>query len=152
MVLHCRHNDFVACLQKTAAIALRDQIDRFRGAAHKNNFLVGRRIDKSTNLFARRLIGRGGPLAEIVHTAMDVRILRAVVATERIDHLLGFLTGRAIVKIHQRLSMNFLFEYRKVLADFGHIKILMSQRTSDVRSRFHEAPIAILSRLNFTAR
>ncbi len=66
---------------------------------------------------ARALVGGSGPLAQRVHTPVDVGVVLRVVADEGIDHGLRLLAGGRAVEIHERLAVDFLVQDREVLAD-----------------------------------
>ena len=79
MMLHRRDDDLVAGLEKRPAVTLRHQIDRLGGAAHEDNLLIRPSIDEAAQFAARRLVGRRGALAQMVHAAVDIGILSPII-------------------------------------------------------------------------
>src|SRR5258706_677968 len=139
VMFHRRDDDFIAGLKKTPAVTLRDQIDRFGGAAHKDDFFFGSGVEEPANLGARRFVGRSGLLAQEVHTAGNIGILRAVVTAHRIDYRLRLLTCRPVVQIDQRFAMYLLLENRKIGANSRHIESNLSHGFIVLlRKRFHQ--------------
>ena len=109
MMLHFRNDNFIAGLEFAAAITKRNQVDCFRGATHENDFFILARVDELANLASCAFIGIGRALAQIVHTAMDVRIEMRVIVALGVDHRPGFLRGGGVVEIDQRLAVDQLF-------------------------------------------
>src|SRR6266480_5968608 len=74
-----------------------------------------------------------------MYAAMDVGVLRPVIAVERVDDRSRFLTGCAVVEIHQRLAVNLLLENRKILAQAHDIEApARNTRIHKMRYRFHQ--------------
>ena len=57
---------------------------------------------------------RGGLLRKKMHTAMHIGIDRIVLVRNGIYHLTGFLCGRTVIKINQRLTIYFTRKYREI--------------------------------------
>ena len=68
--------------------------------------------------FRARFVLAGGAFGEGVDAAMDVGIVALVVVVKGVDDDAGLLRGGGIIEIDQRLAVDFLFEQRKVVADF----------------------------------
>ena len=64
------------------------------------------RVDEPLNLVARAFVIARRLLAQVMHAAMDVGVLRGVIARDRVDHGLRLLRGRGVVQIDQRASVN----------------------------------------------
>ena len=62
-------------------------------------------------------VGGGGPIAQLVESAMDVAVVVFVVMRQGVDDRARFLRGRRIVEIDQRMSVDRLVQDRKILAD-----------------------------------
>ena len=68
--------------------------------------------------FAARLLVRGGRgLRQVVHAAVDVGVLRSLVAHHAVDDRLRHLARRRVVEIHKRLAADFELEDRKLGPD-----------------------------------
>src|SRR3954451_20100622 len=104
MMLDGGDDDFVAGADVFAAPRLRDEIDPFRRAAREDDFFFIARVDELLHRSARFFVRVGGGLAEVMHAAMDVRILLGVVADDPIDHLPWFLRRSGVVEIDERTS------------------------------------------------
>ena len=117
VVLHLREDDLVTLAHVGASPGVRNEVDRLRRVAGKDHRLAGGCADEARDLLAGLLIGGGGLFAQGVHGAVDVRVVRLVVADERVDHLPRLLRGRRVVQIDQPLPVDLPFEDRKVAAD-----------------------------------
>src|SRR5262249_56652061 len=95
VVFHRRDDDLVSLLEKSSPITLRNQVYRLRSAANEDNFPFAPGVNKALDFLARRFIGCGRPFAQIVDAPMNIRILRAVVATQCVDDTLRLLAGSA---------------------------------------------------------
>src|SRR5438552_16836295 len=74
-----------------------------------------------------------------MYAAMDVGVLRPVIAVERVDDRSRFLTGCAVVEIHQRLAVSLLLENRKILAQAHDIEApARNTRMHKMRYRIHQ--------------
>ena len=115
MVLHCRNQHFVARLQPRPQKGVRNEIDALGRAAHEDYFV---RFDaqKLCNPGARALVGIGRALAQRVDAAVDVGVVAAVELVERVEHRPGLVRRRGVVKIDQRLAVDFLLKRREVSA------------------------------------
>ena len=74
-------------------------------------------VDEALDFAARFLIQIGRDLRKLIDAAMDVGVLSAVVARDRVDDALRFLRAGAVVEIDERLAVEFLFEDRELRAD-----------------------------------
>ena len=63
-------------------------------------------VEERADALARRLVGVGRALAQHVHAAMDVGVVVAVVARDRVDHRLRLLRRRRVVEIDERLAVD----------------------------------------------
>src|SRR2546423_1300769 len=59
---------------------------------------------------------------------MDIGIFRGVVTNDRLNHTLWLLRGRGIIKIDERLTVNFPRKDWEFGTDFVHIEIRRSRR------------------------
>src|SRR5215467_12011263 len=122
VMFHRRNDDFIACLQEGPAIALGDQIDRFRSPADKDDLLTFRRINEAFYFFPRPFVSGGGILAQIMDPTVNVRVLFRVVTAQYINHDLRLLARGPIVEIHEGLTVHLSRQDRKVFADRFHVK------------------------------
>src|SRR3954454_5926688 len=95
-------DDFVAGADVLPAPRLRDEIDALSRAAREDDFLFIARVDEALHGRARFFVRVGRGLAEVMHAAMNVRILLGVVADDAIDHLPRLLRRRGVVEIDER--------------------------------------------------
>ena len=93
-MFHLRNDDLVAFLQESPAPALRDKIDAFGRPADEDDLVFASRIDKFRDLAAGCFKTLCRPLAKVVHTAMNIRVLMLIDLGNRIDHLLRLLGAR----------------------------------------------------------
>src|SRR5262249_41309229 len=105
-----------------AAVTLRDEVDAFGRAARVNDLMRLGRVDEPLNPDARVFVFARRQLAQIMHAAMDVGVLRGVVVIDRVDHGLRLLRGRGAVQIDQRASVYLLSEDRKIFADLVDVE------------------------------
>ena len=117
MVFERGEDDFVTGADEFAAVAVRDQIDRLRGAAGEDHLAVLARADEALHFAARRIEGGSRRLRQVMNAAVDVGVLRRLVAHETVDDRLRHLARGRVVEIHQRLAADFEPEDRKVGAD-----------------------------------
>ncbi len=117
MVLERGQDDLVAGPDELPAIAVHHQIDRVGGAAGEDHFAVFARIDETLHLAARLLVGGGRGFRQVMHAAVDVGVLRRLVAHHAVDHRLRHLARGRVVEIHQRLAADLEPEDREVGPD-----------------------------------
>jgi len=53
-------------------------------------------------------------LAKVVHTTVDIGVLRTVQLRQSVDDTVGFLRGGGVVEIYQRIAEHFSAQYREV--------------------------------------
>src|SRR5207253_2808551 len=66
----------------------------------------------------------GRALAQVVDTAMYVRVLSSVVVLERVDYLSWFLAGGGVIEVDQRFPVDRCVQNGKVVPDARHIERL----------------------------
>ena len=81
-----------------------------------------RGINEGLYFLARFFIGRGGPLAQEMHAAVNVGVLFAIIPAQGFDDRLGLLTGSAVVEVDQRLAMDAAAEDGKITAHVSDIE------------------------------
>ena len=96
---------------------MRHQVDRVGRAAGEDHFAVLARVDEALDLAARFLVFEGRRLRQVVDAAIDIGVLRRLVADEAVDHLARHLARRRIVEIDERLAVDLELEDREVGAD-----------------------------------
>ena len=70
-----------------------------------------------------------------MHAAVDVGILGLVIAHHRINDGLGFLTGRRVIEVDQRLPVHGLPEEREVVPTSGNADELVELFCQGFRTR-----------------
>ena len=122
MVLELGNDDFVAGPDERPAVSVHHQVQRIRGAACINYFARLLRVDKALDFDTCALISRRRGFRQIVHAAMDVGVLRRLVAHQAVDHLLRHLTAGGVVQVHQRFAVDLEFQDRKFGADALYVE------------------------------
>ena len=122
-MLHLRDYYLITFPDELAAIAVCYQVDALSRAAREDDLLWFGGIDETLDLDASAFILARRELAEIIHAAMDVRVLLCIVALESINHDLRFLRCRRAVEINKRQPVDFLVEDREVLTYAVDIEI-----------------------------
>ena len=117
VVLEFAEEDGVAGLEVIEGPGLGDEVDAFGGAAGENDFLRVTGVEESGGPFASGLVGAGGPVAQRVDAAMDVGVVALVVVEQGVQDGTRFLAGRGVVKIDQRMAVDFLIQDREVPAN-----------------------------------
>ena len=105
MVLHGGHEHLVSRLEAGPPPARRDEVDAFGRAAHKDDLARRCGLEKRPGFLPRLLVLGGRALAQVVDAAVDVGVLRRVVALEAIDDRAGFLARGGVVEIDERLAV-----------------------------------------------
>ena len=101
-MLHRVDENFIARLQKFSRPAMRDDIERHRRTRRKDNLVDILRADKSLDDFASIFQLRRHPIAKLVDSAMDVRIVLLATFDQLVDHDAWLLRGGRRVEIDQR--------------------------------------------------
>ena len=98
-MLHFGNEDLVTCLQSAAAVALRDQVDRFGRPAHEHDLARACGVDEPPHLLARDFVGLRRTLAQIMNAAMNVGVEILVVANLAVDDRFRLLGRRGVVEV-----------------------------------------------------
>ena len=106
VMLHARDQNFIARTHLSAAVGLRDEVNRFGGASHENDFFGRRGIQEGLHRAARGFMLPRGKFGEEMHAAVDVGVFVFVIVAEGVDHHLRLLRGSRVVQIHERLAAN----------------------------------------------
>ena len=114
VVFHAGEQDLITRFQPALGQPVRHQIDPLGRPAHKDNIARRRRADKTRHLLPGAIIGIGRDLAQIMHTAVDIPVLLAVIAVNGLEDLARFLRGGRIVEVNQGASVDRRSEDRKV--------------------------------------
>ena len=121
VVLHLGEQNLIAGLQVRGRPGLGHEVDAFGCAAREDDFVRRSSMDELSGALPCGLEGRSRAVAELVDTAMHVRIVVLVVMAQSIQHAEGLLTRSRIVQIDQGMSVDFLIENRKVSPESGPI-------------------------------
>ena len=117
MMFHAGDDDLVTRSHLRAAERLGHQVDAFRGVAGEDHLTRLARVEKPLNRPSHGLVSLGGRLGEIVHAPVDVGVRLRVVPGQGIEHGPGFLSGRRVVEIDERLSAHIPLQDREVQPD-----------------------------------
>ena len=114
VMLHDGKNHLIPLLHKFIAETGYKQVDTFRRTAGKDYFIRAAGIDKLPHRLTRCLVQLRSLLRKKMHTAMHIGIDRIVLVRNGIYHLTGFLCGRTVIKVNQRLTIYFTRKYREI--------------------------------------
>ncbi len=137
MVLHRADDDFVAGNEQRAGVALGDQVDRFGGSAHEDDFRRNRGMDECLHADPRRLECIGRALAQRMHAPMHIGIVFSVKARNRVDYRLRFLRGGCVVEINDPLAMHAALQDRERPAPARHAFCRNGRRNGSDVYRIH---------------
>src|SRR5512146_891331 len=140
MVLHPGDKDLIARPYDRAPEALRHEVDTLSHAADEYHFAARRRVEETRHLLARALVCLGRKLAQMVHRAMDVCILGAVVPGQRVDDGSRLLRGRGVVQVDEGLPVDLRGQDGELGAHARHVEAGCAggRRTgSDDGTRWH---------------
>ena len=84
---------------------------------------IERRIDEPPDLLARALVGCRRTFAELVHAAVHVRVIQALLLRDRIEDGHRRLARRRVVEIGERLAVHELLQRGKVAAQRREIPL-----------------------------
>src|SRR5215831_5708128 len=99
------------------AIRLGDQIDAFRGATNEDDLARIRSMKEALYFGSGIFKQLRRALAQLVYTAVDIGVIRAVQARDRVDHGLRFLRGGGVIQVDQGFTVNCPAKNREVLPD-----------------------------------
>src|SRR5258708_6353695 len=99
-----------------AAVALRHQVDSFRGPSNKNNLPGVGGVDELLHLDPALFVKPRGSLTQLMDCPVDVRVVLGIKAADRVDHRQRFLTTSRAIKVDERLSVDLLTQDRKVFS------------------------------------
>jgi hypothetical protein len=121
VVLEPRDQHLVAGADVAAAVALRHQVDRLRGAAQQDHLAPRGGAQEAPDRVARVLVGLGRERREAVHAAVDVRVVALVHPALGVDHGLRLLGARRRVEVDERVPVHGLLQHRELAADRRHV-------------------------------
>ncbi len=96
MVLHHRKHDFVALADMGEAEARGDQIDRLGRRTREDDFLARGGVEEAAHALARRFVGLGRGIGEIMQAAMNVGVFVLVGVRQALDTARGFCAEAAL--------------------------------------------------------
>ena len=128
VMLHFGEQDFVASFDVLGSPRMRDEVNSFGRATGKNDFSRTAGIDEPSRAIARGFEGGSGAIAQLMDAAMNIGVIFLVVATESIKNDSRFLGRGGVIKIDQRLAVDFLIEDGKVAPNFIEIDLLRLRR------------------------
>ena len=134
VVLHQREDDLVALAQVGVAPGARHEVDRLRRVAGEDDVLRVPRADVPRRLRAHPLVGVRRLHRERVDAAVDVRVLRLVVARQRLDDGARLLRRRGVVEVDQRMAVHLAPEDGEVLPQPRRIEFRAHASAPSARS------------------
>jgi hypothetical protein len=91
MVLHPSDQHLVTGAEPLSAETRRDQVDGLGCSAREYDLVGARGVDVFAYSFARTLVSRGRPLAELMDAAVNVGVVTALLRGDRVDDRLEHL-------------------------------------------------------------
>ena len=123
VVLHHGPDDLVPFLDLALeAVAVCDDVDRFRRGLRECDLHRRFRLDEGGDLLAGALVLSRGLFPELVDRAVDVRVVPRVEIRRGIDDLLRLLRSGRAVEIDEALVPDGPLEDRKVRLDGRHVQ------------------------------
>ena len=121
VVLHGGDDDFVAGLDMSAAIGVGDQVDALGDAADEDDLAPVGGIEEALDLDAGLFVMAGGTLAQLMHAAMDVGIIRLVELVHGVENALRLLGGGGVIEIDQRFAVDALVQHGELQARIARV-------------------------------
>ena len=115
VVLHLAEHDPVPRPDAVPSPGGGHQVDGLGGPAHEHHLPGVLRAQEAGGAGPGPLVGLGGPVAQLVDAAVDVGVVAAVVAVQRLQHLAGTLAGGRAVEVGQRAAVYLLGQDGEVL-------------------------------------
>src|SRR6059036_546713 len=123
VVLHHGPDDLVPFLDLALeAVAVCDDVDRFRRGLREGDLHRRFRLDEGGDLLARALVLSRGLFPELVDCPVDVCVVPRIEIRRGVDHLLRFLGSGRTVEIDESLVPDGPLEDREVRLDGGHVQ------------------------------
>lgn len=128
MMLHGANHHFIFLIHKKLSKGGRQQIKRFRSASCKHNLLWLFGVDEERHCLARVFVSLCRHLAEIMHPSVYVAVLTQIVIALAFNHAKRFLSGRGVVEIYKRLSVNLLVQHRELPPNLVYVEIIQNRK------------------------
>ena len=122
VMLHRADDDVVARADVGVSPAVRHEVNAFRGAANKHQFLRRAGVEERRRPLAHLLHARRSFRAEGMNAAMHRRIAVAVKFRLGVNHRFRLLRAGGAVEVGQRLAINLAIEKREIRAHAFHRK------------------------------
>ena len=103
--------------RESLAEARGDQVDRLGRAAREDDLGRRRGVDEASDFFSRAFVGGRRALAQLMHAAMHVRVVQALLQRHRLVNRRRGLARGGVVEIGQRLAVHELLQRREVFAE-----------------------------------
>ncbi len=116
MVFNRGNQNFLSRLDEGTRKRRSNQINRFRRAPRKDDFGSRCRIEQFGHLAAGFIEGDGRLFAQAVNAPSHGTIFVTIVIRNAIDNGLRLLRGGRVIEVNERLTIDFLAQYRKILA------------------------------------
>ena len=114
VVLEVGDQHLIASSQVRMTPGLSHQVDGFGGTARKDDLAGRARIDKAAHGFTRAFKSARGCLAETMYAAVHIGMRGGGVGIDRIEHGAWLLRRGGTVQVHQRLTVQFAPQDRKI--------------------------------------
>jgi hypothetical protein len=140
--------NFIAAMQAWARIGLSHEIDGFGGAAREDDLARRAGIDECAHPLARVLEHLRRFLAQLVHAAMHIGVMQALVVVHGGDDTGRPLRGRGAVEKHQRLAVNLAREDREIAP---HAFRVVTRRRCRIGAHVANSPSSADTSFNWAA-
>ena len=127
-------DDFVTRLHEGEAVAVRHEVQGFRGVFREDDFVRLRRMDKVLDLGARVFIDIRGLDAELVGPAVRVGVTAAIVAADGPDDAFRFLGRGAVVQVDERFVVHRPLQEREIMTKVPAGPLFIFHQQSTPRS------------------
>ena len=119
VVLQCAHDDFISLTHKRLAKGESEHVEGVGSAFGEDDFFGRPRVQEVRHGLARPLVVLRRYLAQVVHTAVDVRIPMGVRLHDGVQHHLRLLARRRVIQIYQALAVHLFAQYGKIGVQSG---------------------------------
>jgi len=125
VVLHLGHDHLVTGSEFVQPPGVGHEVLGLGGVSRENHLLAAAACaDERRDPVVGLLVGDTGDLAQVVESAVDVRVHLPVVLGDGLDHRFRRLCRRCVVQIHELLTVELALENRKIGANVLDIEYL----------------------------
>ena len=109
MMFQTTYDDLVAFMDKCFSQGEGKSVQTVGRTFGEHDLIAALGTDKISHFLPCRFMMHGRYLTQMVYTAVDITVPRAVRLHDRINHRLRLLTRRRVIQIHQRPTVYLLF-------------------------------------------